>query len=405
MSTLRMILREMLERKTQLAMSFVAVTLGIMVIVSIRTISHFSGVAIAEAVDNLGANILILPKETGVDNYYRSDFVGATLPERYVRDITTSDLQGVNNLSPRLLIPGVLIGDRAVNLTGVLPKDEFPKKPDWTTTGNLFSQPKDACGASPTPNASIAQNAVRRKIIEHLGPKDCFVGSEVASSLHLSVGSHVEIQGRTFTVVEVLPETGTVDDTRILAHLHVVQEMFHKGSVINVIEVVGCCKEIRAGLVERLNELLPSARVVTIKQIVSTQQETHDLMERFGTIFLVIISLVGAAAIANDMFSSVHERRREIGTLLAIGATPGYVLRLFLTKALLLGIAGGALGYISGTLLAMILGPSLAGMSVTPMGTLAPWAILIAVSISLLATAIPAFRAARIDPALTVLET
>lgn len=402
---MRMVLREMLERKVSLAMSFAAVTLGILVIVSIRTISHFSGVAIAGAVDNLGANILILPKETSVDNYYRSDFVEATLPERYVRDITTSGLQGVNNLSPRLLVPGVLVGGRAVNLTGVLPKDEFPKKPDWATKGDVFSQPKDACGANPTPNASIAQNAVRRKIIEHLGPEDCFVGSEVASGLHLDVGSRVEIQGRTFQVVEVLPETGTVDDTRILVHLHGVQEMFGKGAVIHVIEVVGCCREIQSGLVSRLNDLLPSARVVTIKQIVSTQQETHDLMGRFGTIFLVIISLVGAAAIANDMFSIVHVRRREIGTLLAIGATPGYVLKLLLMKALLLGFAGGALGYVSGTLLAMVLGPSLAGVPVAPLGSLAPWALLIAVSISLIATAIPAFRAARIDPAVTIQET
>ncbi|MBI4231439.1 MAG: ABC transporter permease, partial [Planctomycetes bacterium] len=382
MGLMRLVLREMLERKAQLVMSFVAVALGILVIVSVRTISHFSGIAVATTVDNLGANILVMPKETSIDNYYRSDFVDATLPEEYVRRITTSDLRGVNNMSPRLVIRDVPVGDRRVNLTGVLPKDEFPRRPDWASPGDLFTEPVDVCGVSPTLNASAAENAVRRKNIAHLGRDECFVGSEVASDHGLGAGSVLEIGGRRFRVVEVLPATGTVDDTRVLANLHVVQEMYKTGPVINLIEIVGCCREVSQGLHAGLNDLLPAARVVTIGQIVSTQLETERLMEKSGTIFLVIICIVGILSIGNDMFSSVHERRREIGILLAIGATPGRILRMFLLKALVLGVAGGVFGYLGGTLLAVLLGPSVAGMPVSPRMVLLPLSLLVAVAIA-----------------------
>ncbi len=238
MNNLRIVLLELFERKTQLLTSFIAITLGITVIVSIQTITHFSKFAISQELDNLGANILIMPKESNIDNYYRSDFVDAYLPESYIGDITTSNLAGVENLSPRLVIPNIKVGDKSIHLTGVLPLSDFPKKPTWADKGKLFSKPS-ACGPSYTANATVAENAVRRKIIQNLGHDECFVGSQVANDLDIKVGSTTKIKENTFKVIEVLPETGTVDDTRILVHLHVAQKMFNIDSVINVIEVVG----------------------------------------------------------------------------------------------------------------------------------------------------------------------
>jgi putative ABC transport system permease protein len=108
--------------------------------------------------------------------------------------------------------------------------------------------------------------------------------------------------------------------------------------------------------------------------------------------------LVGGAGIANYMYANVHERRREIGTLMALGADSFLVLRIFLTKALLLGLAGGVGGFLLGTVLAMLLGPRLAGVPVLPMPVLALWALGISIGLALLASYFPARRAARLDP-------
>jgi len=125
-------------------------------------------------------------------------------------------------------------------------------------------------------------------------------------------------------------------------------------------------------------------------------------MERFSQLFLIIIVLVGAASIANYMFSNVQERRAEIGTLMALGMTPRRILTVFLAKALVVGMAGGVVGYILGTALAVILGPRLAQVPVLPLPAWLGWAVLIAVAITMLASAIPARKAASLDPAVTL---
>jgi putative ABC transport system permease protein len=128
------------------------------------------------------------------------------------------------------------------------------------------------------------------------------------------------------------------------------------------------------------------------------------MMERLSVIFLVIIVVVGGAGIANYMYANVFERRREIGTLMALGAESGLVLRIFLAKALLLGLAGAIGGFLIGTTLAVTLGPRLAGVPVLPMPVLAPWAVGISVGITLVASYFPARRAARLDPVATFQE-
>ncbi len=70
-------------------------------------------------------------------------------------------------------------------------------------------------------------------------------------TLELKDADSLELLGKKFTVTAVLPQTGTVDDSRIFAHLHTVQDLAEKGPVVNAIEIIGCCQEISAGLVEQ----------------------------------------------------------------------------------------------------------------------------------------------------------
>ena len=408
MTTLRLVWKELFERPSQLITSFIAIVLGIAVIVSIRTMTHYSGKAVARELDNLGANVLILPKASSVDNYYTADFEGEEMPEEYVNLITTSSLQGVDNLSPKLTMP-VTLGGRRVYLTGILPKNEFASKPSWAGAGvgGIFDRPS-GCGtvdaSSPLaalglPSAVPDPSAVRKAVIDQLEANEVLVGSEVANRHGLKEGSTVQLETKSFLVKQVLPETGTVDDARVFAHLHAVQAMFGKGQVVNAIEMIGCCKEISKGLIDGLNKLLPDAKVVTIKQIAQTQLNTNTMMENFSVVFLVIIVLVGAVGIANYMFSNVQERRQEIGTLMAVGMTSWGILKVFLTKALLLGVVGGVVGYVVGTGMAIGLGPRLAQVPVFPLPGWLLWSVLISVGIMVLASAIPAAKAARMDPA------
>ena len=402
--------RELFERKSQMLTCFLAILLGITTVVAIKNVTYYSEKAVAREMDSLGANVLVLPKSTTLQDYYSADMHEEVIPEEYVTLLLTATddegdrLEGVDNLSPKLCVPVELQG-KSFALTGILPKSEFPSKAAWSGAG-IFSRPI-GCGvidAGAEPEPEDKKTLVRKRVIKDLESHEILIGPDVATFLDLKEGDSLKLLGEKFSVIALLPETGTIDDSRIFAHLHTVQRLAGKEEVVNCIEIVGCCKEIQAGLVDKVNALLPDAKVVTVKQVVATQQNVNHMMSRLSTIFLVIIVVVGGAGIANYMYANVFERRREIGTLMALGAESGLVLRIFLLKALLVGFSGGIGGFLIGTILAVTLGPKLAGVPVLPMPMLALWAVGISTGITLVASYFPARRAARLDPVATFQE-
>jgi putative ABC transport system permease protein len=405
MNLRRIILKELLERKKQFLTSFIAILLGIIVIVAVKSVSSSSEKAVAIQLDNLGANILVLPQTATIDNYYAADINAPEMPEEYVDRITSSTIQGVDNMSPKLSTR-VELQDYSFVLTGILPKNELASKPIWQTAG--FADPglQAACDPNNIVNRSHGYEDPRlqRQNIDSLGEYDCLVGSDAASRLNLKEGSAVKLKGTELKVAGVLPQTGTVDDGRIFVHLHTAQKMLDQGRVVNAIEIMGCCSAISEGLLGSLRNILPDTKITTINHIVQTQVETNRTMERFSVIFLIIIVLVGGISIGNYMWSNVEERKKEIGSLLAIGASPRDIYAIFIGKALILGLIGGIVGYLLGTLAGMILGPQIAGVKVMPIPLLFVWAVVIAVGISVIASYLPARRAAKLDPALILQE-
>jgi len=400
-----LVAREMFERRRQLLTSFLAVFLGITAIVAIRNVTFFSEKAVARELDALGANVLILPKSVTVQDYYQADLHSALIPEEYVTRLVLSDLQGLDNLSPKLSVP-VEIQGHAVILTGILPKAEFQAKAMWKGAG-IFARPSgcgDVEGVGWLAPAESRETLVRRRVVEDLAADEALVGADLAARLVLAEGDTLRALGHDFQVIATLPETGTVDDARVFVHLHTVQELTGCGPVLSAIEVVGCCSQISQGLVTKINSLLPDAKVVTITQVVETQIRTNEMMSRLSLIFLVIIVLVAGASIANYMYGNVYERRREIGTLMALGADSWLVMRIFLLKAIVLGLAGGAGGALLGTALAVVLGPRLAHVPVLPMPGLILAAIGASAAIALVASSLPARRAAGLDPHQTLQE-
>jgi len=237
-----------------------------------------------------------------------------------------------------------------------------------------------------------------------LGESDVVIGADVATGFGLATGDSVELLGESFNVIAALEQTGTIDDSRIFAHLHTVQRLSGAGEVVNVIEVMGCCEDVANGLVGQLSSMLPGAKVVTIANVVETQVSINRMMTRLSYLFLAILIAVGGASMASAMYANVMERRREIGTLMALGATPRFVTRLFLFKAGLLGLVGGIGGYIVGSGLALILGPSFAGVAVQPIPSLALIAAGTAMLVSFAASYFPARRAAGLDPCICFQE-
>jgi putative ABC transport system permease protein len=410
MSLLGLIWRELSHRKSQLLSGLLAITLGIGVIVGIQSVTRVSEIAVALRLDNLGANILVLPQAASVDDYYSADIDAPTMPGDYVERIVTSALPGVDNLSPKLT-RRTKVGDASVVLTGIMPANEIASKPVWQSVGLVGADLQLACDPNSEANQShgYEDERLQRKAIESLERGSCFVGAVAAARLAVGEGDELEVAERLenpgdeattrgFKVAKVLPETGTVDDDRVFVHLGDAQEVFGIEDQVSAIEIMGCCNAITEGLLSELRNILPDTRITTVQQIVSTQIETNRLMRRISLAFLVIVLIVGAISIGNYMWANVNERRKEIGVLRMVGAPRWRIHGLLLGKALLLGVLGGVLGYVVGTAAGMWLGPEITGLAVKPVASYLPLAVLLSVAAALVGCVVPAWLAGRLEP-------
>jgi putative ABC transport system permease protein len=238
----------------------------------------------------------------------------------------------------------------------------------------------------------------KQRTIATLGKHEVVLGADAAERTGLFAGAAVKIFGENFDVIAVLPRTGTVDDDRVFAHLHTIQDLTGAGPNVSAIEVMACCEDAAGDLVAELEALLPDSKVVTINHVVETQVGVNRLLGNVSLFVLVVLVVVGGLSVAGAIASNVRERRREIGTLMALGASPGFIARLFVLKGLAVGIVGGALGTAIGVAVAVLCGPQLAGVSVAPLPTLIALALAMSVVVSFVAAWWPARGASQLDP-------
>jgi ABC-type antimicrobial peptide transport system permease subunit len=107
--------------------------------------------------------------------------------------------------------------------------------------------------------------------------------------------------------------------------------------------------------------------------------------------------LLGTVGIYGVVAYIVSRRTQEIGVRIALGAPAGVVLNSFLRQGLVLTGIGVGVGLVASLGISRVLASLLYGVSATDPVTFAGTAVLL-VSVSLLATWLPARRAARVDP-------
>jgi putative ABC transport system permease protein len=150
--------------------------------------------------------------------------------------------------------------------------------------------------------------------------------------------------------------------------------------------------------------------VTSTKAMQETMTQTLDTMSLFLGAIAGISLLVGAVGIANTMFTSVLEKTREIGLMKALGAKNREVLLVFLFNAGLIGLVGGiggiVVGYIGASLIGSaggltssgggMMGRMFSSTLVTPQMVIE--ALLFSLLVGIIAGAIPAYRASKLNP-------
>jgi putative ABC transport system permease protein len=140
-------------------------------------------------------------------------------------------------------------------------------------------------------------------------------------------------------------------------------------------------------------------------EVLNQQELKEDREKQIGELVNLFYALLGLAVlislfgVANTLALSIHERRRELGMLRAIGMSRRQVRTLIRYEAVITALIGGILGMVLGLIFAALIAQPLKNEGFTlsyPIGSLIALLVFAAV-IGVLAAIYPARRAARLD--------
>ena len=246
------------------------------------------------------------------------------------------------------------------------------------------------------------------------------VGFELGESFGVGLGKSINVQsssptGRSnsmdLTVRGFSTSSFPFENKRVLtAPLKTAQQLLGlEGRVTEYairVDDLGRLDEIKTDLQAAMG---PDYEVHTWKELNTFIRDVINRQNVLMGAIAFVLFVIALTVIGNTMLMSVFERVREIGTLLAVGVRRVQVLQLFILEAAMLGLMGGFVGAAVGQLaLAAISrgGIPLPMPGSSQVGILRPntsWtytavAVGVAVAGALIASALPARRASRLDP-------
>jgi len=261
---------------------------------------------------------------------------GGNLPEDTVDEV--KDIEGVKTTVPMLVffgykIEGVIQPVPANISIGIPPES-------WAIL--VGSTPLKPHGRWPSANSSA---------------REVVVGPSLADQYSLSVGSTVKIQDNDLTVVGILDTSSAILTRAIILPLRVAQQVYlpTHPSWINMIVVEPEDENMEKAVAENIESNIGGIEALTAderNEIIApllSDIEMWNLGIR-GMLFFLSMILVTTVAMMN-----ISERRRDFATLGAIGAPRSFILRLVITETTLIGLFGGLLGILVGTIATLLL--------------------------------------------------
>jgi len=214
----------------------------------------------------------------------------------------------------------------------------------------------------------------RAPLVEPVPLENIVLGYGLHQSLGLEVGDKVKLLGKEFTVHKCYEERGSKDDFTAWIHLRQAQELLDKEGLINAILALECLCQGAEGLLgdirNKIAQILPNTQVIEqgtkalarAEARVKVGQEAKAAIERekrhrakmrserefFAAVLVPLVMVACAVWIGLLAFNNVRDRKTEIGIQRAMGFRARQIMFLFLSKFLIMGLLGGALGIFTG---------------------------------------------------------
>jgi putative ABC transport system permease protein len=418
----RIIRGSLMRRRRRKILSVVAVALGIAVATAVGTIALDVGDKVNHELRSFGANISVAPAADslainfgGVD--YRPAGTGSYLDESSL--VNLKKIFWRNNIvafAPLLYLP-VTAGSQSAVLAGSwfdktiqVDKEEVFRTglknlhPTWKVDGQW---PSDA-------------------------GTECLVGVRLARRLGYAPGREISLAAASgsnpplgLTVRGIL-ETGGPEDDQLIAPLAAVQNWAHLEGKFRRAEVSALtkpedafgradiskmnpaeferwnCSPYVRSIAYQIEQAVPGAVAKPVYRVADTEGK---ILDRVGILMWVLAAaalLTAGLAVASMMLATVLERRAEIGLFKSLGATDGRVATFFMVEAAGIGLAGGFIGYLAGSLLAERLSLDIFGLPASMHWVFLPTALALALVVTLVGSAVPLGHDLKLSPAIVL---
>jgi len=150
-----------------------------------------------------------------------------------------------------------------------------------------------------------------------------------------------------------------------------------------------------------LDGSMPVTEIVTMKARLDDVLSQERLIASFSSGLGLLALALSGVGIYGVLSFAVSRRTREIGIRMALGARPLDVLRMILRESAALAGCGFAIGGAGAAMLARIAKVLLYGVTPTD-PTAFTFALVLLITVALIAAITPAYRAAQLDPAATL---
>ncbi len=250
-------------------------------------------------------------------------------------------------------------------------------------------------------------------------------GSKLAQQAGLATGDLIEVRGKKLRISGIL-NTGGSEDLAIVAPLHIVQQLLSEPNAVRRVTVSALtkpedafarrdpskmppamrdrwyCSPYANSIAFQIHEAMPNVRVEQVRQVEQNQGQVLSRISGMMLLLTLAALLAAALAVSAAMAATILERRQEVGLMKSLGASNTAVASLFLTEAAFLALAGAAIGFVAGAMLAHRIGRTIFGSAITVHPAVLAIVIFTALLVTLVGSAGAVRKAMRFDPAVVL---
>ena len=373
-------------RRLRASLSALGIAIGVAAVVAVLGLSASSAAGLNAEIAQLGTNLLTVANGTGVfGNAEELPLAAPAMIARIAPVYAVADTGSINDSSGNSLtayrspyIPSIDTNALSVQAASLgLP----------ATVGTRVVQGKWLNAATATqPVAVLGAAAASRMGVDRIFP-----------------GERIWVANQWFYLSGILAPAALAPeiDSSVLVGFPIAEKLFGFDGHPTMVYVKADTDQVAAVqsvLAATANPESPDA--VEVSQPSSALVAQADAKSALNGLFLglgAVALLVGGVGVANIMVISVLERRSEIGLRRALGATKGQIRAQFLSEAILLSVAGGAVGIALGVAATAVYAHTKGWALTVPV---LAWAggLGAALLIGAVSGMYPAMRAARLSP-------